>query len=442
MSCDALGRCLAESAYRFFDANGFMVELAVAALLFTWWLRRRRHASVRFAVSACALLCLSVVWNALVPENTVTLIVQYAVYFAALAAAIRWCYDVRWSQALFHMTAAGTMQHFAFRGARIVAAVPHMVAGVPEASIGWLYPAALVPMYVVGYVAFARPLKDKRVENLGYGMILPLLAGMSLCVSVFTNVFNGEADGIGDVTYTIFALFDLVNCIFLLALLREIVDRSRAEENSTVLQRLLEQQKTQLESSKETIDLINVKTHDLKKQIAMLGDRVDPDEIEELGELVDIYDSSVRTGNEALDVVLKQKSLVCERRRIQFDRMVDGRALAFMRPADIYALFGNAIDNALEALADVAEPDRYLHLDVRETRGMLAIRVENPYRGSLEFEDGLPHTTKGDERYHGFGTRSIRMIVERYGGYLSIDASDGVFLLTALIPLRDDASRG
>lgn len=429
-------------AYAFFDANGFMVELVVAALLFTWWLRRRRRASARFAASACALLCLSVAWGALVPENTWTLIVQYAVYFAALTAAIRWCYDVRWSQALFYMTAAGTMQHFAFRGARIVAAVPHMVAGAPEASMDWLYPATLVPMYVAGYFAFARPLKDKRVENLGYGMILPLLAGMSLCVSVFTNVFNSEASGIGDVTYTVFALFDLVNCIFLLALLREIVDRSRAEENSTVLARLLEQQKAQLESSKETIDLINVKTHDLKKQLATFGDRIDPDEIEELGELVNIYDSSVSTGNEALDVVLKQKSLACERRRIPFDRMVDGRPLSFMRPADIYALFGNAIDNAMEALADVDEADRYLRLDVRETRGMLAIRVENPYRGSLEFEDGLPRTTKGDERYHGFGMRSIRMIVERYGGYLSIDADGGVFLLTALIPLQGGGRRG
>lgn len=431
---------LVRSAVMFFDDNGFMLELMVAAVLFTGWLDRRRHAAVRVPVALIALVCLSVAWNAVIPENTWTLIAQYMVYFAASAVLLHWCVDVRWSQALFYMVAAGTLQHFAFRGGRLMAAALHVFGGTPESWVDYAYPVLLVPMYAIGYAAFVRPLRGRRVENLGYGLILPLLAGMSLCVSVFTNVFNTlAADDLTGSTYTVFALFDLVNCVFLLALLREIVDRERAEEDSNVLQRLLEQQKAQMEQSKETIDLINVKTHDLKKQLAAFGDRIDPDEIEELNGLVDIYDSSVRTGNEALDVLLKQKALTCERRHIPFNRMVDGRPLSFMRPTDIYALFGNAIDNAIEANDGMADDaGRYIDMDVRCRRGMLAIRVENPYAGHLDFSDGLPRTTKGDDRYHGFGVRSIWMIVERYGGTMAIDADGGVFRLTALIPLNRD----
>lgn len=431
---------LVRSAVTFFDDNGFMLELMIAVALFTGWLDRRRHAVVRVPVALIALVCLSVAWNAVIPENTWTLIVQYMAYFAASAVLLHWCVEVRWSQALFYMVAAGTLQHFAFRGGRLMATALHTLGGVPESWVDYAYPVLLVPMYAIGHVAFVRPLRGRRVENLGYGLILPLLAGMSLCVSVFTNVFNTLAAGdLTGSTYTVFALFDLVNCMFLLALLREIVDRERAEEDSNVLQRLLEQQKSQLEQSKETIDLINVKTHDLKKQLAAFGDRIDPDEIEDLKGLVDIYDSSVHTGNEALDVLLKQKALACERRGIQFNRIVDGHSLAFMRPTDIYALFGNAVDNAIEANEVIADGSgRYIDMDVRCRRGMLAIRVENPYSGDLEFADGLPRTTKGDERYHGFGIRSMRMIVERYGGTMAIDADGGVFRLTVLIPLGRD----
>ena len=66
---------------------------------------------------------------------------------------------------------------------------------------------------------------------------------------------------------------------------------------------------------------------------------------------------------------------------------------------------------------------------------MLLIHVENPYQGGITFEDGLPQTTKADNRYHGFGMRSMRMIAEQYDGVLTANADDGVFSLDVLLPL-------
>lgn len=51
------------------------------------------------------------------------------------------------------------------------------------------------------------------------------------------------------------------------------------------------------------------------------------------------------------------------------------------------------------------------------------------------FEDGLPATTKEDVTNHGFGTRSMRLIAERYGGALKLGAENGVFYVNALLPL-------
>ena len=62
------------------------------------------------------------------------------------------------------------------------------------------------------------------------------------------------------------------------------------------------------------------------------------------------------------------------------------------------------------------------------------MHIENYYSGELEFEDGLPKTTQEDNGYHGFGMRSISMIAEKYGGYMEVNASDGVFRLDISFP--------
>ena len=69
-------------------------------------------------------------------------------------------------------------------------------------------------------------------------------------------------------------------------------------------------------------------------------------------------------------------------------------------------------------------------------RGMLLIRMENCAAEPLHFVDGLPQTTKGDARWHGFGVKSIRRIVQQHGGTLTMQAQDGMFRLVALLPLK------
>ena len=75
---------------------------------------------------------------------------------------------------------------------------------------------------------------------------------------------------------------------------------------------------------------------------------------------------------------------------------------------------------------------------VKEKNGVLTVQEENYFSGELKFVDGLPRTTKGDSDYHGFGTRSIRMIVNKYGGAFTAGAKDGVFSLTIVfVPDKD-----
>ena len=145
---------------------------------------------------------------------------------------------------------------------------------------------------------------------------------------------------------------------------------------------------------------------------------------------------TVRSGNEVLDVIFTEKSLVCEQKNIRFERIADGEILNFLSASDAYSLLGNMIDNAIEAVSKVAEPaGRVISMMLRESKGMAFLQVENRYTGEVVFEDGLPVTTKSNTLYHGYGMKSIRSIVEKYGGTLNIRAEDGVFRVTVLLPL-------
>ncbi|NEG72817.1 GHKL domain-containing protein [Bifidobacterium ramosum] len=423
------------SATQFFTANGMVFELLVSTLMFTWWLDRRPGFAMRAPAGMAAILVCSMAWNLLVPADLWTATVQNVAVYLVFTLWILVCWRVNIRQAVFYFVMGGTLQHFVYRGARLSSIWLHAFWHDGAWIDTYVYALMQIPFLLLGYWWFARPLVRKPTSALAGRSVIGMLFGMLLCISVFTNLFNATAAPGGSQAFTIFSAFDLVTCVFLMTLAVEVVVNQAVRSDAEVMRELLRQQRRQLAASKETIDLINVKTHDLKKQIATLGPRISPEQASELSDLVDLYDASVRTGNESLDVLLAQKSMQCEQRGIRFDRMIDGRLLSFMTPVDIYSLFGNAIDNALEAVDRLDDDaDRYVAVRVREEKGMVMIRVENPYAGELSFDDGLPRTTKDDARYHGFGTRSIRMIAERYDGTMSIVARGGVFRLTVILP--------
>ncbi len=73
---------------------------------------------------------------------------------------------------------------------------------------------------------------------------------------------------------------------------------------------------------------------------------------------------------------------------------------------------------------------------------MLGIHVENWFEGEPpEMKDGLPVTTKDDAAYHGFGTVSMKMIAQKYGGNLFFSVRNGMFSLDAVIPVGKNTCR-
>ena len=168
----------------------------------------------------------------------------------------------------------------------------------------------------------------------------------------------------------------------------------------------------------------------------MIPEREKEDYLDEIERSIQIYDSTIETGNEVLDTVLTEKSLYCEQHQITMTCVADGSKLGFLDGVDVYAIFGNALDNAIESVSKVPEPEkRLIAVSVWSRSDLLLIQVENYFEGTLAFEDGLPVTSKEDKDYHGFGIKSIRYAVEKYDGCMGIYPENNLFLLRISIPI-------
>ncbi|WP_294525784.1 ATP-binding protein [uncultured Allofournierella sp.] len=236
-------------------------------------------------------------------------------------------------------------------------------------------------------------------------------------------------------------LFSVTCCAIVLLLAWRTIEQRELAQEVEYLQHTIRQSQRQYEISRDTIERINIKCHGIKYQIASLaaqGRPLGPDAVYDLEKAISIYDTRIETHNQLLDVLLTEKSLYCEQNGIQLSCMVDGEKLAFLENSDLYCLFGNVIDNALEAVAAVPQRERRIINLVVKARGcMLLIQQDNYFDGTLTFQNGLPLTTKADTSCHGFGLRSIQMIVHKYDGELTAHVDGDVFHLNILFSLSD-----
>lgn len=218
--------------------------------------------------------------------------------------------------------------------------------------------------------------------------------------------------------------------------------QAQAVKELSALQTILENQYAQYRMSRESIEMINRKYHDLKHQITALRAEQDPTIrerwLDEMEADIHTYEAQNKTGNSILDTVLTGKSLYCQKHGIELSVVADGGSLSFMDTMDICTLFGNALDNAIECELKIPDREkRLIHLRLTTQKQFLLLQVENYCPDPPEFQGGLPVTTKSDGTNHGFGLKSIQYTAGKYGGTTTVHAEGGWFVLKVLIPLRE-----
>ena len=420
--------------------NLFFIQLIIAALLFTRSMHRRNRFALRAWLSGLALLAASVgvFYFGMVSEKwLLSDFLPFILMFLFSMLFLRICFEDR-LYIIFLSAASGYMtQHIAAQICQIVFRPDVAEVGtlVQEGSLKLLtLSLSNVPIYAAVYfliwLVFARHIKDAyATESVKKELIVLSVTTLALVLvlSAIRDVYASESRALMIIT----RIFSVFCCFILLFLRTNIIERSETKHENDLLRTMGELRERQYAESKETIELINMKAHDIRHQLGRMNLADD----KELSDVVSFYDSTIKTGNDTLDTLFTEKSIFCERHRITLSCMIDGASLDFMTVGDICSLFGNALENAIEAVMKIEDEDkRIISFRVRERMGMIVANIDNNFSGAVTLMNGIPQSDKGDDRYHGFGVRSIRRTAEKHGGEATV-AVDDMFHLSILIPI-------
>lgn len=429
----------------FFVEHGFVLEQLLAAWVYCHYYERRENFAIRAAAAIGLMILNSALWNHLsmrVPSAAWVIsamgIAKYLLFFLIGYGSIQLCMRCEKSEAMFCMTCALATQHLSY-----------VLYDDVLALSGWAYDsvqavaiisAVMLLVYLAAYYLFVRKMKQhpelsfQNRENL-------IVGGLLILFTIVIKFIMEPYLSARSMTklYVLVSIYDVVCCVLALMLEQGLFRNQALTDEKNFLTQLVHIQEEQYRTSKANVEMVNIKCHDMKHQISHITSTTNPDAIRELEQIISVYDSSLQTGNEILDVCLMEKKLLCEKNSIKLDCIANGQCLSFMQPSDLFSLFGNALDNAMEAVCKLDDVEkRIIFVNVKEELGMAIIHVENNYTGELIMADGIPRTSKDDEFYHGYGVKSIRMVVEKYDGNMALLPQNGIFNLNITIPVPEE----
>lgn len=430
----------------------FMTQLIIAEMLFSFRLEKQKYFLLRLIGGILCCYVLALVYPLASYSGWYASLMFISMFLAAFLL-LKFAFKTSWVNALFCVITAYTVQHLSYQLFTLLSLVTGLggmgmygdtvidfsVFSVKNLFNMLVYIEVCVVVYWLAYMFVGRRLGKSGEIQLKNTYLL-VLAGLILLVDIILNAFVVYIQENYNKTYDIIVgIYNVLCCLLVFYIQLSVVNVKKMQKEIETVSQLLHQARQQYAISKENINLINLKCHNLKHQVRQFAQKggIDRESISEIEEMISIYDAAVETGNEALDVILTEKSLLCHKNGINLTCMADCSDLAFISESDLYVLFGNAVDNAIEAVMRLDDENkRYIGLTVHTVGALITLNMNNYYEGKCEFgEDGMPLTTKMEKDFHGYGMKSIKMIVDKYGGDLSVVVGNGVFNLNIFFPL-------
>lgn len=409
------------------------LENLLCFLMYFMRFPRRKLFPLRFFPAAALLGWVLYLITPTLYRTNLLVIVYYLIEFTALMAVLHFSFRTSWWQALYCASAGRATQHLIYQLLRLIGLRFDISRIMPPGLWGEFLEEVVLylPFCLVFYLIFARRVDTSDYEKNDFRRIMNLLSVAILFICIGITRFAKSSTTQDTQGFIAESLYAITCCLLCLIMQFEFYQRARLTKEVEMVRMLWKKDSKQMAERKDIIELINMKCHDIRHKLEDYHLPLSNDEEREIKSLIQIYDQTYHTGNPTLDVLLADRTLLCEKDRIQLSFLGDGGCLSFLNEGEIFSLFSNALGNAMEAARRVEEAKRQVSILVRSSGDLVSISVTNYYQGELEFEDDLPVTTRPDaEDFHGYGIKSMRAIARKYGGRLKIKTEDGVFNLT------------
>ena len=200
----------------------------------------------------------------------------------------------------------------------------------------------------------------------------------------------------------------------------------------------LTMQAMQYENLQERILEARRAKHDVRHHIALMQEYLAAGDLDALREYLNQYSESLPDDtlvrfceNAAANAVLLYFAQQAKDNGIDYIVRAEIPARTPVSDIDISVLFGNLLENAVDACKGESGAEKRIVVRAGLTGKMLCITVDNTYTGTLKYKAG-GEIVSTKHRGAGIGTRSVRSIAEQYGGVCRFEAKDGMFYASVL----------
>lgn len=149
-----------------------------------------------------------------------------------------------------------------------------------------------------------------------------------------------------------------------------------------------------------------------------------------LDELAIVSSEEISTGNAALDAIINTKKNIAKNKNIKFIINIQIPENIFVDAIDICMIFGNALDNCIEACEKVKETERWISVSIVYDDDSLIAKISN---SSVKNKNQFLYTTKPDKSNHGFGIENIESALAKYKHISRFEEKESEFHLSFII---------
>lgn len=407
-----------------------LTEVLCASYVLLLHQPQRDYFPLRFLCSITVCYLSLILW--LIPGNEFSNMMKYITIYLLVFLSILACMKFTATDALYWWLAGMIMQHatysITFLCSRLISSLFFSLPFLILLNIiVWLFEYFFIERKLRGNYNFKKNYRQTLLVTIA-------ILGTTVVLNSSKDIFsNGNDPALTIIT----SIYSLICCVFAMMTLMGNFQKNRLENELVIVEQLWNNEQKQFEASKQNVEMLNMYCHDLKHLLTMMKERNSTDEfIGEVTNALSVFDAMKTTGNHALDVILTEKSLICKQKEIKLTCMADGKQLAFMQTTDLYSIFGNLLNNSIEAALKVTNPEkRIIALIVDKANGFVRIHIENFFCGKIQYMDGIPQTSKPNNEYHGYGLKSIKYMLDHYHGNISFEVMDDIFCVNIIIPI-------
>lgn len=415
----------------------FLLEVLAAQIIYIFPQKRRDHFICRLSIIGMVAL-LFVLFMPSLAFGPWSAFGYFLLQFVFSVLLVSFCFDVDFRVLLFCCSAGYCTQN--------------IMMSVFSLSTKWLSPlllgegayAALLiiiravsftGVYWLAYFSFMRKFKSTMLVNLSTVNAV-LFVTFTIITANFINCFSVRVEFELMASFVANRLAVIICNVLLVLVELGLLARDGLADELKSIRLMWQKDHDMYKQSKENMKALSIRLHDIRHFLYLPSNEVTDEAREELKRTIRDYDIEFNTGNEALDVVLTEKMVVCMNNEIEFTAVADGAKLDFIKDSELYSLFGNILDNAIEGVVKLDKESRIISLKVAEENGSVVIQEQNYFNREIKFENNIPITTRSNKELHGYGVKSIALLAKKYGGEFLIETNDKLFTLKLGFPVQ------